>query len=483
MLQRVDGRERARRMYGRCVNSWLLGAAVAWATLPIPVSAAVAPMPPALEIGSVHQTVRERAERLAEAASGRFSTLMEEPRETAGVASAAGERGFISAVTDWLERAARDHQGQVIDKLSVSTAAAAGDGAGTGQVSIGGWVAGAMRSAFGWMQGWVSAGDGKLERVAISGSSAEAADELKEAQRLAEAREKAAEEKRRAEADEARRKEEAELKAREEARKAEAARKHEEYQRRIDEALKNLEEAQKAAGEKRRTEADEARRKEESELKAREEARKAEAARKHEEYQRRIDEALKKLEEVQKAAEEKRAKEDEAKKAAGKSATVKGEKAAVPPPVRANVLPELRLPSAREKASGGSAPSAPSTETDKSSAAGPSTAANESPATAEPKASESAASGARPNAERIQSAAPRAKPVKAQRRTREAKRARQKARLVYVVKPGDTLSGIAKRYLGSRNRYDVIYRANRRKIKNPNVIQAYQRIIVPLRKA
>ena len=126
---------------------------------------------------------------------------------------------------------------------------------GESGAGIGAWLEETVRSAFGWLQGWVSAGDGASERETEEVSSkapsapAEAArdaepkkdppqqiasndrsdadardfvearrkadEEIKEAQRLAEAREKTAEEKRRAEADEARRKEEADLKARE----------------------------------------------------------------------------------------------------------------------------------------------------------------------------------------------------------------------------------------------------------------------------
>ncbi len=153
------------------------------------------------------------------------------------------------------------------------------------------------------------------------------------------------------------------------------------------------------------------------------------------------------------------------------------------PPVRANVFPELRLPSPlKETGKEGTTP-VPVGASEKS-AAGAKTAANEPPAAAHSKANESVASDTKPKVERSKSAERRAtKRAKAQRRTREAKVLRRKSKLVYVVKPGDTLTAIAKRYLGDRRHYDVIYRANRHKIKNPDVIQAYQRIIVPLRKA
>jgi len=50
---------------------------------------------------------------------------------------------------------------------------------------------------------------------------------------------------------------------------------------------------------------------------------------------------------------------------------------------------------------------------------------------------------------------------------------------VYVVRRGDTLSGIARRYYGSGRRYRKIYRANRGRIRNPNLIYPRQRIYIP----
>jgi len=50
---------------------------------------------------------------------------------------------------------------------------------------------------------------------------------------------------------------------------------------------------------------------------------------------------------------------------------------------------------------------------------------------------------------------------------------------VHVVRKGDTLWGIADRYLRSGTRYGKIYRANRGKIRDPNLIYPCQRLIVP----
>jgi nucleoid-associated protein YgaU len=49
----------------------------------------------------------------------------------------------------------------------------------------------------------------------------------------------------------------------------------------------------------------------------------------------------------------------------------------------------------------------------------------------------------------------------------------------YVVRRGDTLSGIARRYYGHGTRYRRIYQANRHKIRNANLIYPRQRIYIP----
>lgn len=49
----------------------------------------------------------------------------------------------------------------------------------------------------------------------------------------------------------------------------------------------------------------------------------------------------------------------------------------------------------------------------------------------------------------------------------------------YEVKPGDTLSKIAKKYYGNAMKYPVIFEANREIIKDPNLIYPGQKLRIP----
>jgi len=49
----------------------------------------------------------------------------------------------------------------------------------------------------------------------------------------------------------------------------------------------------------------------------------------------------------------------------------------------------------------------------------------------------------------------------------------------YVVKAGDSLSKIAKELLGDANRWKEIYEANKDVIKDPNVLTAGQKLVIP----
>ncbi|MCU7811714.1 MAG: peptidoglycan-binding protein LysM [Candidatus Thiodiazotropha sp. (ex Notomyrtea botanica)] len=50
----------------------------------------------------------------------------------------------------------------------------------------------------------------------------------------------------------------------------------------------------------------------------------------------------------------------------------------------------------------------------------------------------------------------------------------------YVIEKGDTLSAIAKRFLGKASDYPKIFDANREVIKDPNLIYPGQKIRIPL---
>jgi len=49
----------------------------------------------------------------------------------------------------------------------------------------------------------------------------------------------------------------------------------------------------------------------------------------------------------------------------------------------------------------------------------------------------------------------------------------------YTVQPGDTLSGIAKKFLGHANAYMDIFNANRDQLTNPDVIRPGQVLKIP----
>lgn len=49
----------------------------------------------------------------------------------------------------------------------------------------------------------------------------------------------------------------------------------------------------------------------------------------------------------------------------------------------------------------------------------------------------------------------------------------------HTVVPGDTLSGIAKKYYGDASRWPEIHAANKDRIKNPNLIYPGQTFIIP----
>jgi nucleoid-associated protein YgaU len=49
----------------------------------------------------------------------------------------------------------------------------------------------------------------------------------------------------------------------------------------------------------------------------------------------------------------------------------------------------------------------------------------------------------------------------------------------YTVKSGDTLSAIAKRFLGGANRYMDIFNANKDQLSDPDKIKVGQKLVIP----
>jgi nucleoid-associated protein YgaU len=52
---------------------------------------------------------------------------------------------------------------------------------------------------------------------------------------------------------------------------------------------------------------------------------------------------------------------------------------------------------------------------------------------------------------------------------------------IHTVKPGESLSKIAKVHLDDANRYMDIFNANKDKLKDPNLIQPGQQLVIPNR--
>ena len=50
---------------------------------------------------------------------------------------------------------------------------------------------------------------------------------------------------------------------------------------------------------------------------------------------------------------------------------------------------------------------------------------------------------------------------------------------IYTVKPGDTLSKLAKDFLGAANRYPEIFNINKDQLSNPDLIKVGQRLKIP----
>jgi nucleoid-associated protein YgaU len=69
--------------------------------------------------------------------------------------------------------------------------------------------------------------------------------------------------------------------------------------------------------------------------------------------------------------------------------------------------------------------------------------------------------------------------AEAQKPAAEAAAAPAETMRIYVVKPGDTLSGIAQQMYGKAGRWPEIYEANRDRIKKPNLIRPGWKLRIP----
>jgi nucleoid-associated protein YgaU len=67
----------------------------------------------------------------------------------------------------------------------------------------------------------------------------------------------------------------------------------------------------------------------------------------------------------------------------------------------------------------------------------------------------------------------------AQERAQAAGAQGSDAHRTYQVRPGDTLSKIAKQYYGNPSEYMRIFEANRDKLKDPDKIQPGQELVIP----
>lgn len=68
------------------------------------------------------------------------------------------------------------------------------------------------------------------------------------------------------------------------------------------------------------------------------------------------------------------------------------------------------------------------------------------------------------------------------RRVCRARGRRVKGGRLHVVRPGETLWALARRYYGDGRRYEIIYRANASRISDPDLIVDCQRLFVPMRR-
>lgn len=456
---------------------------------------------------------------LALTAANGPALAVDDKGEAAG--PAATEAAPVPVVTDWLERAARTYQSEIAGKLSVAREADAAPGASAAPASENSaWSAlqASVRAALDYIAFWV---DRAYRAVGLVPPAATPlglvgydAGDFVEARRRAEEQWKKAVEVADAAAAEAAREArragatgdspaEAERK-RAEARKAELEKIKQDLDRRIDEGLEKLEawekaeQARKAEEAKAKAEAEEAARKAEEAEKEAEAKRRAEA----ETEKARADEARKAREAERKTREEKRVAEAAEKKrfaearaadarlaetvAAARRKTEAERKAAAETyQAEMKAAEHQRLAAAEPKpdATPAAEPPSPAQTPDaaaKNEAVEQATTrlVEASPPEATPRPQKARADLRKSRGAGKQATRPSRREAAAHRKSK-SKKARSRDARIHVVRRGETLWSISRRFLKSGHRYAAIYEANRGKIRNPDRISPGQRLYIP----
>jgi len=409
----------------------------------------------------------------------------------------------LDRIQDWLARANREYQTTVIPRLSVPTPES---------------IAAEKRKVEEAQQAEDARKAAEQARLAEEARKAEEAKQAEEARkaaeqaRLAEEARKAAEQARLAEearkAEEAKQAEDArqaaeqarlaeEARKAEEAKQAEAARQAAEQARLTEEArkaeeAKQAEEARKAAEQARLAEearkAEEAKQAEEArqaaeqarlaeEARKAEEAKQAEAARQAAEQQRLAEEA-RKAEEAKQAADAQR-KADEAKSLA--EAQAKAEEAKKAEANREHAAAVDAEPDGEPSAEPMPPEAIPSPGTDAAQKLPPSTSGEESDSDLQEETAQAPVKSQQNHANHVRRAATKRWISRMHRDRCPSSGRRITPPGYYRVQSGDSLWRISRRHYRAGARYRRIYRANRSRIRDPDLIYPCQMIYVPRR--
>lgn len=408
-------------------------------------------------------------------------------------------------VNDWLDRARRGYQEDVASRLSVTTGTTAETDAATAHEGEPGADARPKaereRAAENARLRQIEEDQRRREneerrQAELKRAQQEKANKEAEAARLAEI-----ERKKREEA--ARQRREAEERAAELRRQQEEARRQAEINRRLDEAARLEAEARQKAeiakrdAEAKRIAAEQTRKdKERKRLAAEAEAKRIEAERlakiaEEKERRRREDPVLRaaeqkrlaeaaKKEEAKRLAEEAQRKEDERKRLAEEAETLAKEREAE----RERAAREVAIVRKEEEQSQQDAEAEQLAADHERRVAEAETAPRVRipRKVRDPRPAEGSAEGddTEPAAAVVRAADDAA--VQQPRRVCRAKGRRVKGGRMHVVRPGETLWGLAQRYYGDGRRYEIIYRANKSRLFEPDLIVDCQRLFIPMRR-